>query len=323
MKKRYTPQLVKFVNNKNEFYGFFEGKINATSGVLTDVALSNVTIYKDTGETLDLDEIIEMSNKFDEYDFQFVNISTIITETLPEAIKTKVEELSVAVYDSINTLQTQTDGKIRTLSVEFFNKIQNANVDILSTVSNVSSDLDMKIENVAKTLVCVSNDISSKIDDVELDYTEKITNLKNYTDNKFDDVKNEFEQTSAYFNNKILNDKHYSFNTVNTNVEPFKIKDFAINTIVCSVKDGSVFFETYEIGRVENVKKDDKEITSFYFVTFDNIKDENLKKIFPLNSTTYGFTKKDKTHRLSHGYNMVWDASLDISSIKFSLTRDQ
>jgi len=52
---RQSPQKVILCNRQNKFYGEFIGKITATegmvisSGVFTDVDLSNVTIYDSEG----------------------------------------------------------------------------------------------------------------------------------------------------------------------------------------------------------------------------------------------------------------------------------
>ena len=83
MKKRWTPQLVKFINNKNEFYGFFNGNINATSGSLTDVSLSNVTIYNQDGSELDLNTVIETIDNINDLDFRIIDLSNIINNDIP------------------------------------------------------------------------------------------------------------------------------------------------------------------------------------------------------------------------------------------------
>ena len=107
MKKRWTPQLVKFINNKNEFYGFFNGKLNATGGTLSDVSLSNVSIFKSDGDTLDIDKIVEMSDKFDEYDIKFIDLSNIVNERIPNEILTKIISLSSEFYNTIQEIDTK------------------------------------------------------------------------------------------------------------------------------------------------------------------------------------------------------------------------
>jgi hypothetical protein len=68
MKQRWTPQIVKFVNNNNEFFGYFDGRVNITNGTISNTMLSNISIYKPNGDLLDIDTIIDMSDKFDDYD---------------------------------------------------------------------------------------------------------------------------------------------------------------------------------------------------------------------------------------------------------------
>jgi hypothetical protein len=57
MKKRWTPQEVKFVNDKNEFFGTFHGKVDATSATIANAELSNVTMYNEDGEKIVLNDV--------------------------------------------------------------------------------------------------------------------------------------------------------------------------------------------------------------------------------------------------------------------------
>ena len=138
MKKRWTPQLVKFINNKNEFYGFFNGEISATGGILNNVSLSNVSIYKPSGEVLDIDKIIEMSDKFDEYDYQIIEISNILISDIPEQIQTKIYELSNDVYTDIDTLDKNIYTKIKSLNDGLTTKIDITNKTIDQTITEIN-----------------------------------------------------------------------------------------------------------------------------------------------------------------------------------------
>lgn len=151
MKKRWTPQLVRFINNRNEFYGFFNGEISATGGFLSDVNLSNITIYKSDGSELDIDEVIEMRDRLDIYDIHFMNLSTVVSIDLPSKIQSKVNELSVEVYNSINNL-----------SCEFFEKIQSSNEEVYKTITDVSNLISVRIDNVEANLL--SNKLELKAD---------------------------------------------------------------------------------------------------------------------------------------------------------------
>lgn len=108
MKKRWTPQVVKFISNKNEFYGTFNGKVNADGGTITNIGLSNVTIYDTDGVSVSLNDILEIEDRVEDLEFQLVDLSNIVRKEVPEWIYSKVSEVSVDLKTDINTL----DGKL-------------------------------------------------------------------------------------------------------------------------------------------------------------------------------------------------------------------
>jgi hypothetical protein len=197
MEKRWTPQIVKFINNKNEFYGFFNGKIDVNGGVLNDVSLSNVTIYKPNGETLNIDKIIEMSDKFDDYDMQFVTISNIITADIPYQLKQKIDELSIEVYSDIESLNKKIYDETRKLSNEITTKIESSNETVYKTITDVSNELSIRIDNVDETILNNKNELSSKLSSDVYHLNSKIdtevTNIYLSIDSFEQYTKNEFE----------------------------------------------------------------------------------------------------------------------------------
>lgn len=182
MKKRWTPQLVKFINNKNEFYGFFNGEISATGGFLSDVCLSNITIYKPDGSELDIDEVIEMRDRLDEYDIRFMNLSTVVSVELPAEINSKIKELSVEVYDSISKL-----------SGEFFEKIQNSNEEIYETITDVSNLISSRIDNVEANLLSNKIELKDDISKLNEKVDQKVDEIYLSIDTFEQNTKNEFE----------------------------------------------------------------------------------------------------------------------------------
>ena len=182
MKKRWTPQLVKFVNNKNEFYGFFNGEISATGGFLSDVGLSNIIIYKPDGSKLNIDEVIEMRDRLDDYDTHFMNLSTVVSVEIPAEIRSKVEELSVKVYNSISKL-----------SGEFFEKIQNSNEEVYETITDVSNLISSRIDNVEANLLSNKLELKDDISKLNEKVNQKVDEIYLSIDTFEQNTKNEFE----------------------------------------------------------------------------------------------------------------------------------
>jgi hypothetical protein len=189
MKKRWTPQLVKFINNKNEFYGFFNGEISATGGFLSDVNLSNITIYKSDGSELDIDEVIEMRDRLDIYDIHFMNLSTVVSIELPTKIQLKVNELSVKVYNSIDKVYKS----ISELSGEFFEKIQSSNEEVYKTITDVSDLISVRIDNVEANLLSNKLELKADISKLNEKVDQKVDEIYLSIDTFEQNTKNEFE----------------------------------------------------------------------------------------------------------------------------------
>lgn len=189
MKKRWTPQLVKFVNNKNEFYGFFNGEISATGGFLSDVGLSNIIIYKPDGSELNIDEVIEMRDRLDDYDTHFMNLSTVVSVEIPAEIRSKVEELSVKVYNSISKIYES----ISKLSGEFFEKIQNSNEEVYETITDVSNLISSRIDNVEANLLSNKLELKDDISKLNEKVDQKVDEIYLSIDTFEQNTKNEFE----------------------------------------------------------------------------------------------------------------------------------
>lgn len=87
---RQSPQKVILCNRQNKFYGEFIGKITATegmvisSGVFTDVDLSNVTIYDSEGQEIDLKDLSKTMR----------GISAYLQVDLPEICALAIENSS-------------------------------------------------------------------------------------------------------------------------------------------------------------------------------------------------------------------------------------
>lgn len=249
MKERWTPQVVKFINNKNEFYGTFNGKIFATGGSISDVGLSNVSFYDAEGNQIDLNAILDIGSRVNDIEFQLVSLSNVLNNEVPQWI-----------YNSVSSVSVELDEKIDT-------EISNRKLADSELCSYLINKIESSQENIYNHIESISNLISSRIDGVD----ERITDLENKVDENFDflsgvissqvetineRIDEEIQEVSEYFDNKILHDKHYSIETVSNTDKNYKLKDFTLNVINDTMNDGTVMFNTTDIGKIQNVIKD-------------------------------------------------------------------
>lgn len=171
MKQRWTPQIVKFVNNNNEFFGYFDGRVNITNGTISNTMLSNISIYKPNGDLLDIDTIIDMSDKFDDYDIQFLTLSNIVNTSLPSEITSKFEQLSTLIDKKISDTKTQIN-----LSQQLGNKELSGVIDdVKTTISNIENTISKDLSTEISNRIEGDNLINIQISSIQ----EDVSNLSN------------------------------------------------------------------------------------------------------------------------------------------------
>lgn len=105
-KTRITCQKARFLNEENEYWGMFNGKIEVDGSRLYNTTLSNGTIYNaeivnsiirsDTGGIIDLQQFSD----------NIQDISSRVIEDLPDAISETNQRID-DVYTKIEALQLQ------------------------------------------------------------------------------------------------------------------------------------------------------------------------------------------------------------------------
>lgn len=145
-KERFTPQEVKFINRKNEFYGKFigEAKIYGLSAdgsylkdaTIVDTKLSNVSLYASDGTVISLSDIA------DQLYFMGQDIGTLSSYCI---------ELSNAT-DILSTSSSELSSLLKKLSVyteDTVDKLSNDIDTISSYIDNLSSNYDLKDSNIS------------------------------------------------------------------------------------------------------------------------------------------------------------------------------
>jgi len=163
--KRWTPQIVKFINHNNEFYGLFNGRINANEGLtasncsLSNIDLSSCRIYDLSGNMIDLDKVV---SDISAMNVRFNQISNEVWIYIPERIKKTNER--------IDNLSAYVDQVSSGISVLIDEKIKESKGEGARDLSAISSLLQSEIETEQETreaqdgiLQTQINDISAKI----------------------------------------------------------------------------------------------------------------------------------------------------------------
>jgi hypothetical protein len=101
MKKRWTPQEVKFINNKNEYYGTFHGRIESIGAVLANVELSNATFYNERGEAVDINKLLNMEQRLINAEDTVEKLSVVVVSDVPEWIAEAVKAASSGAQEAL------------------------------------------------------------------------------------------------------------------------------------------------------------------------------------------------------------------------------
>lgn len=220
MKKRWTPQEVKFINDKNEFFGTFHGKIDATSASIANAALSNVTMYNEDGEKIVLNDVSKIGDKLD------------------EAV------LSIAGHDKRLAVEEE---DITVLS----NGLDNIKTNVANLTENLNvsaNTLDAKVDDVKRDLTTLGGGlekVSAKATELETGLGE----VKNGTErlsNRMDAVESQVSVLS--------NSNHYGLKIHPEFAKSYDMQDFAVNSITKTTKvDGILYHGKNAIGCITDV----------------------------------------------------------------------
>lgn len=311
MKKRWTPQEVKFVNNKNEYFGTFHGKVDSTGATLTNVELSNATIYDDKGQKVEINSVLKLNDRVNEIEGsvdevkESLNILSGEVQTI-KASSTGIKDDLEAEIEDREWADIQLDKKISGLSNELSDEILDrvdADEEIYSRISEEVEQIDTKIGTLDK-----------KIDD-----TEDAINVR--VDKEVSAINDTIESNVEALLSVIENDKHYKIVNVSTADRNYVLKDFAINNIEDTVSDGEVFDGDIAIGKISEIERDEEgNITSISLTTLRDINDEKIQHCFPANSTKYTMnTGNNFQTQVLDGYFMTFNKGATLKDSSFVL----
>lgn len=273
MKKRWTPQEVKFINNKNEYFGTFHGKVESTGATLANVELSNATIYDERGEKIRLNDLLALNGRVDNAEG---NIDTLCEDVVDLSID--VQSLKSSSASITDELEKETEDR----------KYEDAQLDkkITAVGNSLSNALDSEISN----RIDADENIDSRI-------TEEVKNLNDRIDGEVDEINDTIVLSVDTLLSAIANDRHYRIVNVSTADRNYVLKDFAINNIEDAVSNGEVFHDDIAIGKITDVKRDaDGKITSISIATLRDFDDKDIEHCLPPNAATYTLTQsKDDT----------------------------
>ena len=282
-----TPQLVKFMNPENEYYGTFKGGIDSNSttltnakiegSIITDSTLSNVSI-----DGIDLDNVINELQRIDTSADQAMSVANDVAKDLSDEISARklcakkiYDELSCAISSVSNDLLDKISDVVDQLSdvstdialsiCTLFNndstisdEIGKISNDLTSQISNVSSDVLSQMSDISSDQQNQIGNVFSQLQKDQIKHTIDIRNLANKIDN---DVLNEanfrvegdkrvLENAMEYCNLNRL----YKFVTTKNNAFCHKLENFAINNINTSIPLAHISFKGKTLGKIVNVE---------------------------------------------------------------------
>ena len=267
---RNTNQEVHLSNERNEYWGRFNGKVNIEDSTISRAQLSDVTLNGDIyvngrfigeGLSVDVNKIMDAinglsSNLYDNDDVQ-QNYGDIVRH---DKKFDEVDENLNRLKNQIEGLIISSDGNLSVVSANIISQISDTSVFILGATEQISSQLSAQISSEVEERKSKDNDITLALgaESNERQTTDK--NLSNFTidvDNKskqrdfsiIQDLEQHKEDNIKHFSeleekliSTIAHDKHYAIydNEEILKTYPYALKDFAVNVLNTSLKDGIV-----------------------------------------------------------------------------------
>ena len=147
-----TPQLVKFMNPENEYYGTFKGGIDSNSATLTNAKIEGSTITDSTLSNvsidgIDLDNVINELQRINTSADQAMSVANDVAKDLNDEISAR-KLCAKKIYDELSC-------SISSVSNDLLDKIS----DVVDQVSGVSTDIALSICTLFKNDRNISDDI--------------------------------------------------------------------------------------------------------------------------------------------------------------------
>ena len=272
MKKRWTPQEVKFINNKNEYFGTFHGRIESIGAVLANVELSNATFYNERGEAVDINKLLNMEQRLIDTQDAVEKLSVVVVSDVPEWIAEAVKSASSGAQEALDneiSARQIADEALQKLIDDLDAKVDVEIADRISADTEIYSTVDKEVKTLNETIQTSVDVINGRID-------TEVGVINDRIDDEVDSLLS-----------TIANDKHYSIRDVSTFEKNYVLKDFAINSITDTIPDGKLFHKENVIGKVGGVKHgEDGKISSIDVTTLKDFSDKEIEHCFPPNAST-------------------------------------
>ena len=235
---RNTNQEVHLKNERNEYWGRFNGKVDIEDSTISRAQLSDVTLNGDIyvngrfigeGLSVDVNKIMDAinglsSNLYDNDDVQ-QNYGDIVRH---DKKFDEVDENLNRLKNQIEDLTVSSDGNLSVVSANIISQISDTSVFILGATEQISSQLSAQISSEVEERKSKDNDITLALgaESNERQTTDK--NLSNFTivvDNKskqrdfsiIQDLEQHKEDNIKHFSeleekliSTIAHDKHYA-----------------------------------------------------------------------------------------------------------------
>lgn len=282
-----TPQLVKFMNPENEYYGTFKGGIDSNSATLTNAKIEGSTITNSTLSNvsidgIDLDNVINELQRIDTSADQAMSVASDVAKDLSDEISAR-KLCAKKIYDELSC-------SISSASNDLLDKIG----DVVDQLSDVSTDIALSIctlfkndNNIQDEIGKISNDLTSQISNVSSDILSQMSDISSDQQNQIGNVFSQLQKDQIKHNidirnlaNKIDNDvlneadfrvegdkrvlenameycnlnRLYKFVTTKNNAFCHKLENFAINNINTSIPLAHISFKGKTLGKIVNVE---------------------------------------------------------------------
>lgn len=310
----------------------FEGKtsIPGLEGFSVEELRTILNTLSNNLDTVMLTSIPLLQNNIDtEVDFRDTNDSVLCSE-FPQ-VSTYVKAVSSDIVNNklsnaISSLSTNLTNTISSISTELSTDLVTSTQNLCVEISTINIDLDTKIDSASEILSNYISAVNDTLHDVDVELSthisDEIENRKSsdaildatitshYSEFQAHELSNkqEFIDTRKDLCATIEHERHYNFINKFSSY-PYKLTDFAINSLEVDIFDGVVKYNSTEnVGYIVDAG-------TSYTLVFNNINDYPELTQALKNGATFINLPKDgpdtrlyDNDNLLNGYMLKWDA---------------
>lgn len=302
-RSRDTNQEVHLKNERNEYWGSFNGRLDVKNSTISKAQLSDITLNGDIlvngrfiggGLSIDINEVMDTISDLSTQLYQDDDVTSDYGDIVQHRKHlSELDEKTIALDKKIDELKLSSSGDLSVVSAHIVyqissvssllssqdDKLSGAIIDEMNDRKDNDTLIRLALDGESNTRKLADQEISGLVLSVDAQSKLRDLQLETTLEEHAKGNAQQFKDLEAEMLSTVAHDKHYAILDSEEMFKsyPYELQDFAVNVLNTTVKDGIVITDA-SIPVASVVRGEPTEAgESTYVVTFyDSLEDVHL-----------------------------------------------